>query len=59
MGQTTQRPVMRPSDIRQAVSEWAAMGFAVTVDMRAGTISVTPPGPEPKGDLFDQVDMRR
>lgn len=52
------RPVMRPSDIRQAVSEWAAMGFAVTLDTRAGVITVTPPGPQQSVDPFDQVDMR-
>lgn len=52
------RPVMRPSDIRQAVSEWAAMGFAVTLDTRAGVITVTPPGAQQSADPFDQVDMR-
>lgn len=60
MGQMDEpRPVMRPSDIRQAVSEWAAMGFAVAVDMRAGVITVTPPAMAGKGDPFDQVDMTR
>lgn len=53
------RAIRIPADVRQAVAEWAGMGFAVTVDMRAGTISVTPTGPQPAGDPFDQVDMRR
>lgn len=54
-----QRPVLRPSEIRQAVSEWAEKGFAVTLDTRTGMLTVTPPGPAPQGDPFDQVDMRR
>ena len=53
-----QKPVMRPSDIRQAVSEWASKGFAVAVDTRAGVITVTPPSTKDKGDPFDLVDMR-
>ena len=47
MAQTIEpRPVMCPSDIRQAVSEWAAMGFAVTLDTRAGVITIMPLGPQ-------------
>ena len=34
--------IMRPSDIRRAVSEWVAQGFAVTVQPD-GTITITPP----------------
>tara|TARA_R110001606_G_scaffold119705_2_gene251091 strand:+ start:6938 stop:7090 length:153 start_codon:yes stop_codon:yes gene_type:complete len=49
---------MCPSDIRQAVSEWAAMGFAVTLDTRAGVITIMPLGPQQSADPFDQVDMR-
>lgn len=56
---TEQRPVLRPSEIRQAVSEWAEKGFAVTLDTRTGMLTVTPAGSAPKGDPFDQVDMRR
>ena len=52
------RAVMRASDIRRAVSEWAAQGFAVKVDPD-GTITVTPPGPQRPADDFDLVDMRR
>lgn len=56
---TDQRPVLRPSEIRQAVSEWAEKGFAVTLNTRTGMLTVTPPGPVPKGDPFDQVDFSR
>lgn len=52
------RPIMRPADIRRAVSEWAAQGFAVRVHPD-GTITVTPPAPSPAVDEFDIVDMRR
>ena len=34
--------IMRPSDIRRAVSEWVAQGFAVTVQPD-GTITINPP----------------
>ena len=51
------RPVMRPSDIRKAVAEWASQGFAVVVEPD-GTIRVTPPV-SGAGDAFDMVDMRR
>lgn len=44
--------IMRPSDIRRAVSEWVAQGFAVTVQPD-GTITITPPTPKPSGDAFD------
>ncbi|GGO26857.1 hypothetical protein GCM10010991_07920 [Gemmobacter aquaticus] len=50
--------IMRPSDIRRAVSEWVAQGFAVTVQPD-GTITITPPTPKPSGDAFDMVDMRK
>ena len=56
---TDQRPVLRPSEIRQAVSEWAEKGFAVTLDTRTGLLTVTPPGPSKPGDPFDQIDMAR
>lgn len=52
------RPIMRPSDIRRAVSEWAAQGFAVKVDPD-GSITVTPAVPQRSADDFDLVDMRR
>lgn len=52
------RPIMRAADIRRAVSEWAAQGFAVKVDPD-GTITVTPPTPTRLADDFDLVDMRR
>lgn len=58
MAQTNPRPVMRPSEIRQAVTEWADRGFAVTLDTRTGVINVTPPSAQPPGDPFDLVDMR-
>lgn len=54
-----QRPILRPSDIRQAVTQWAAMGFSVTLDTRTGLLTVTPPGPSKPGDPFDQIDMAR
>ena len=40
--------IMRPSDIRRAVSEWVAQGFAVTVQPD-GTITITPPTQKPSG----------
>lgn len=51
------RPVMRPADIRRAVTEWASQGFAVKVDPD-GTISVTPPQRHDNSDPFDQLDFR-
>ena len=54
----TDRPIMRPSDIRRAVTEWVAQGFAVTVD-RDGRITVQPPAPTGKPDAFDLVDFGR
>jgi len=48
-----------PADIRRAVAEWAAQGFAVTVDLRAGQIKVLPSADTPDGNPFDQVDMTR
>jgi hypothetical protein len=53
-----QQFVMRPSDIRRAVSEWVAQGFAVIVHPD-GTIAITPPPQQPTGDAFDMVDMRK
>lgn len=38
----TENPIMRPSELRKAVTEWCAQGFAVKVD-RDGSITVTPP----------------
>jgi len=52
------RPIMRPSDIRRAVSEWAAQGFSVTVDPD-GRIHVEPPSTMQKPDSFDQIDFKR
>lgn len=53
-----QRPIMRPSDIRRAVSEWAAQGFAVRV-APDGTISVTPPAARDEGTAFDMLDFKK
>ena len=50
--------IMRPSDIRRAVSEWVSQGFAVTVQPD-GTITINPPPQQPSGDAFDMVDMRK
>lgn len=53
------RPVLRPSDLRRAVSEWAAQGFQVKVDPD-GTITVLPAAPQQaKADQFDMVDFKR
>jgi len=41
----TDNPIMRPSELRKAVTEWCAQGFAVKVD-RDGSITVTPPAPQ-------------
>lgn len=53
-----EKPIMRPSELRKAVTEWCAQGFAVKVDTD-GSITVTPPAPRQSGDAFDMVDMRR
>jgi hypothetical protein len=50
--------IMRPSDLRKAVSEWAAQGFLVSI-LPDGTITITPPPQQPTGDAFDMVDMRK
>ena len=52
------RPIMRPAELRRAVSEWAAQGFAVTVEPD-GTIRVQPPVPVPATDPLDLLDLRR
>jgi hypothetical protein len=51
------RPIMRPSDIRRAVSEWAAQGCTIEISPD-GTIRVAPVGAPPT-DPFDLVDMTR
>jgi hypothetical protein len=43
---------------RRAMTEWAAMGFAV-VREPDGTLRVEPRSPEVQRDAFDMVDMRR
>lgn len=53
-----QRPILKPADLRRAVSEWAAQGFSVKVEPN-GTITVTPPAHTLPADSFDIVDMRR
>ena len=52
------KPLMRPSDIRKAVAEWCAMGFAVTVKPD-GEMTVTPPEMKPDADAFDLIDLKR
>ena len=51
-------PIMKPSDLRRAVSEWAAQGFHVRIDPD-GAIIVSPASQQPPADDFDLVDMRR
>lgn len=53
-----ERPIMRPSELRKAVTEWCAQGFAVKVSPD-GSITVTPPPVNLGLDRFDMVDMRR
>ncbi|SNT16869.1 hypothetical protein SAMN05421763_105316 [[Luteovulum] sphaeroides subsp. megalophilum] len=52
------RPIMRPADIRRAVAEWVAQGFAVEV-LPDGTLKVSPHDGISAADAFDLVDMRR
>lgn len=56
MGET--KMIMRPSDLRRAVAEWAAQGFHVRIDPD-GAINVSPASPQQPADDFDLVDMRR
>lgn len=51
------RPVMRASDIRRAVSDWAAQGFTVRVEPDGAIVVMLPQ--KSGGDDFDLVDMRR
>lgn len=51
------RPVMRPSELRKAITEWASQGFAVRVEPD-GTINVTPPQKHDGSDPFDQLDFK-
>ncbi|MDQ7262446.1 hypothetical protein NM680_11640 [Paracoccus sp. PS-1] len=51
-------PIMKPSDLRRAVSEWAAQGFHVRIDPD-GAINVSPASQQQPADDFDLVDMRR
>ena len=50
--------IFKPSELRRAVSDWAAQGFSVEV-RPDGTIRVEPPKRGPEPDEFDLVDMRR
>jgi len=52
------RPIMKPADIRKAVTEWASKGFRCHV-LPDGSIRVEPAGAEQPKDQFDLVDMRR
>ncbi|MDB6454752.1 hypothetical protein [Falsirhodobacter sp. 20TX0035] len=52
------RPIMKPADIRRAVSEWAAQGLRVQVKPD-GTITVEPAAMPQTGDAFDAVDFTR
>lgn len=47
-----QRPIMRPSDMRRTVSEWAAQGFSVAIEPD-GRIVVKPA--PPPGDKVDAL----
>jgi hypothetical protein len=50
--------VFRPSDLRKAVTEWAASGFTVIVGPD-GSITVKPPTPHHDKDEIDLIDFER
>lgn len=50
--------IMRPADLRKAVSDWAAQGFTVSIKP-SGEIVVAPPAAKPIDDPFDGVDFAR
>lgn len=52
------RAIMRPSDLRRAVTDWVAQGCTVEI-MPDGTVKVAPPSQGPERDAFDLVDMKR
>jgi len=52
------RRKMLTADVRKAVDEWTALGYAVEI-RRDGSLRVEPTRPAPEGDAFDMVDMRR
>lgn len=58
MGRPIRDQPFRPSDLRRAVSEWAAQGLSVTIKP-SGEIVVTPPSIKPDTDPFDAVDFTR
>lgn len=53
------RPVLKPADLRRAVSQWVAEGCTVRIDPD-GTIIVTPPGQrDDEPNQFDLIDFKR
>lgn len=55
---TAPHPIMRPSDLRKAVSEWCAQGFIVTM-AGDGSVTVEPAAQKPQADQFDVLDLRK
>jgi hypothetical protein len=52
------RRVTLTADLRRAVADWLAQGYAV--DIRAdGSLRIEPARGRPDADDFDMVDMRR
>lgn len=51
----TDKPALTATELRKAVSEWAAQGFAVKIE-RDGAITVTPPQPVASGTV-QPVDL--
>lgn len=53
------RPVLKPADLRRAVSQWVAEGCTVRIDPD-GTITVTPPGQrDDEPNQLDLIDFNR
>lgn len=50
------KPIMRPSELRKAVTKWCAQGFAAKVE-RDGSITVTPPPPQVSSGTVQPVDL--
>jgi hypothetical protein len=53
----TDKPAMTATELRKAVSEWAAQGFAVKLDTRTGIAEITPQQVHSVADAIQPVDL--
>ncbi|MBU2867846.1 hypothetical protein [Pacificibacter marinus] len=56
MGQL--RPILKPAEMRRAVTEWVSNGFSVSI-LPDGQVKIMPPSASIKQDAFDLVDMKQ